>query len=152
LLFSTAAPLQDAVLVQKGALLLRRVFLLRKVLVLVHVVKVLILVAVMEGLLLLAVSHHEAVLKLPEALLLEIQTVMYVMLFLVLKIKQKVNFDIKRYFLTFVDYSILFTFFRNKLFFMKYSRDTTVPVAVLIILDDFVNVNGLIKVIEGFLI
>lgn len=72
----------------------------------------------MEGLLLLAVSHHETVLKLPEALLLEIQTVM------------------------------------NELFFMKYSRDalTTVPVAVLIILDDFVNVNGLIKVIEGFFI
>jgi len=37
---------------------------------------------------------------------------------------------------------------------MKYSRDalTTVPVAVLIILDDFVNVNGLIKVIEDFFI
>lgn len=59
-----------------------------------HVVRALILVAVMEGLLLLAVSHHEAVLKLPKALLLEIQTVM------------------------------------NELFFMKYSRDSTVPVAV----------------------
>jgi len=100
LLFSTAAPLQDAVLVQKGALLLRRVFLLRKVLVLVHVAKVLILVAVMEGLLLLAVSHHETVLKLPEALLLEIQTVMYVMLFLV-KNQTKSHFRYQKVFFNF---------------------------------------------------
>lgn len=62
----------------------------------VHSVKVLIIVAVVEGLLRLAVSHHEVVLVLLEAPLLEIQMEM------------------------------------NKLFFKKYSRDTStsVPAAV----------------------
>lgn len=62
----------------------------------VHSVKVLIIVAVVEGLLRLVVSHHEVVLVLLEAPLLEIQMVM------------------------------------NKLFFLKYSRDTStsVPAAV----------------------
>lgn len=41
---------------------------------------------------------------------------------------------------------------RNKLFFMKYpgATSTSLPVAVLIILEHLVNVNGLIRVIEGF--
>ncbi|KAK2383554.1 serine/arginine-rich splicing factor SC35 protein [Trifolium repens] len=114
----TAAPLHDAVLVLKGALLQRGVFPLKRVLHpgKVHVMKVLIIVAAKESLLLLAVSHHEVALMLPGARLLEIQMVM------------------------------------NKLSFMKYSKDTStsVPVTVLIILDDLVNVNGLIRVLERF--
>jgi hypothetical protein len=78
LLFSTAAPLHDAVLVLEGALLLRRVFLPKGVLLpgKALAVKVLIIVAVVEGLLLLAVSHHEVALMHPQAHFLEIQTVM----------------------------------------------------------------------------
>jgi hypothetical protein len=78
LLFYTAAPLHDAVLVLKGALLQRGVFPLKRVLPpgKVHVMKVLIIVAAKESLLLLAVSHHEVALMLPGARLLEIQMAM----------------------------------------------------------------------------
>lgn len=48
----------------------------------VHSVKVLIIVAMVEGLLRLAVCHHEAVLVLLEAPLLEIQMVMNKLLFM----------------------------------------------------------------------
>lgn len=78
LLFSTADPLPGEVLVQEGALLLKRVFPLKGVLLpwKVRPMKVLIIVAAMKGLLLLKVSHHEVAQMFPQAHLLEIQTVM----------------------------------------------------------------------------